>query len=123
MFLAVLLFAAAQSQPPPAPSHPAVTIEQVNRWETELSNWGRWGKDDERGALNLVTPQKQVEAARLVKDGVTISLAHFADLEKAVDNFNFGPTKHEMFHNRPPARSAARWTSSVTGFTTAPIRI
>ena len=25
--------------------------------------------------------------------------AHFADLEKAVDNFNFGPTKHEMFHN------------------------
>ena len=84
---------AAQAQ------HPKITIEQVNRWETELSNWGRWGKDDERGALNLITPQKEVQAARLVKDGVTVSLAHFADLEKAVDNFNFGPTKHEMFHN------------------------
>src|SRR6266566_8815643 len=49
-------------------SKPTITIEQVNRWETELSNWGRWGKDDERGALNLITPQKQVQAARLVKD-------------------------------------------------------
>jgi hypothetical protein len=79
--------------------HAPVTIEQVNRWETELSNWGRWGKDDERGALNLITPQKEVQAARLVKDGVTVSLAHFADLQPAADNFNFGPTKHEMFHN------------------------
>src|SRR5258708_34636488 len=74
-----------------------VTIEQVNKWETELSNWGRWGKDDQRGALNLITPQKQVQAARLVKDGVTVSLAHFADLDKAADNFNFGETKHTMF--------------------------
>jgi kynurenine formamidase len=89
---------AAQSKPEPA-KHPSVTIEQVNRWETELSNWGRWGKDDERGALNLITPQKEVQAARLVKEGVTVSLAHFADLQKAADNFNFGPTKHEMFHN------------------------
>src|SRR6266851_5681286 len=92
-----------RTNPPSAADAPAqhetVTIEQVNRWETELSNWGRWGKDDERGALNLITPQKEVQAARLVKDGVTVSLAHFADLEKAVDNFNFGPTKHEMFHN------------------------
>src|SRR5229473_8664714 len=88
--------AAAQTKPA---EHAAITIEQVNRWETELSNWGRWGKDDERGALNLITPQKEVQAARLVKDGVTVSLAHFADLEKAVDNFNFGPTKHEMFHD------------------------
>jgi len=24
---------------------PALTIEQVNRWESELSNWGKWGPD------------------------------------------------------------------------------
>ncbi len=89
---------AAQAKPESA-QHPPVTIEQVNRWETELSNWSRWGKDDERGALNLITPQKEVQAAHLVKDGVSVSLAHFADLQKAADNFNFGPTKHEMFHN------------------------
>jgi hypothetical protein len=84
---------AAQSSAAPAK---ALTIEQVNRWETELSNWGRWGKDDERGTLNLVTPQKTREAARLVKDGVTVSLARFADVEQAADNFNFGATKHEL---------------------------
>ena len=49
------LRAAAQS--PQAAQHPPVTIEQVDRWESELSNWGRWGKNDERGALNLITPQ------------------------------------------------------------------
>jgi hypothetical protein len=89
---------AAQARPE-ATQHAPITIEQVNRWETELSNWGRWGKDDERGALNLITPQKEVQAARLVRDGLTVSLAHFADLQPAADNFNFGPTKHEMFHN------------------------
>jgi kynurenine formamidase len=40
-----------------------------------LSNWGRWGKDDQLGALNLITPQKRKEAAALVKEGVSISLA------------------------------------------------
>jgi kynurenine formamidase len=83
---------AAQSLAAPA----KLTIEQVNQWETELSNWGRWGKEDERGALNLVTPQKTREATRLVKDGVTVTLAHFADVEQAPDNFNFGATKHEL---------------------------
>jgi hypothetical protein len=90
--------AAGQSSQAAGSAH-TVTAAQFERWKTELSNWGRWGKDDERGALNLITPQKEVQAARLVKEGVTVSLAHFADLEKAVDNFNFGPTKHEMFHN------------------------
>jgi hypothetical protein len=85
--------AAAQAQ------HAPLTIEQVNRWETELSNWGRWGKDDERGALNLVTPQKTRDAIRTVKDGVTVSLARFADVDRAADNFNFGPTKHEILQD------------------------
>jgi hypothetical protein len=85
----------------PQPAARAVTIEQVNRWETELSNWGRWGKDDQRGALNLVTPKKSVDAARLVKDGVTVSLSRFADLDKAADNFNFGETKHTMVSRDP----------------------
>jgi hypothetical protein len=40
-----------------------------------LSNWGRWGKDDELGALNLVTPEKRKSAAALVREGLSISLA------------------------------------------------
>jgi Putative cyclase len=86
---------------------PPLTIEQVNKWETELSNWGKWGPDDERGSLNFVTPQKTQEALRLAKDGVVVSLAHFASVEKAADNFNFGETKHWMT-NVDPQTGAVR---------------
>lgn len=41
----------------------------------ELSNWGRWGADDELGTLNLVTPEKRLEAAACVRSGAMISLA------------------------------------------------
>ena len=30
---------------------------------TELSNWGRWGKEDQMGAVNLITPAKRKQAA------------------------------------------------------------
>ena len=52
----------------------------------ELSNWGRWGKDDQRGTLNLITPQKRLQAARLVKLGQSVSLARIAETGMAADN-------------------------------------
>jgi kynurenine formamidase len=39
------------------------------------SNWGKWGADDELGTLNYITPEMIVKSARLVKRGVTFSLA------------------------------------------------
>jgi hypothetical protein len=42
-------------------------------------NWGRWGEDDERGALNLVTPQRVLEAARQVKRGSVYELGRPID--------------------------------------------
>jgi kynurenine formamidase len=45
----------------------------------ELSNWGRWGKDDQKGTVNLITPAVRKEAAALVKDGVSVSLSHDTD--------------------------------------------
>jgi kynurenine formamidase len=63
-----------------------VTAEQYARWKTELSNWGRWGATDEIGALNLITPGKRRQAAALVRDGVSVSLASDADTVQAVDN-------------------------------------
>ena len=32
--------------------------EQVIEWITSLSNWGRWGEDDQYGCLNLITPRE-----------------------------------------------------------------
>jgi kynurenine formamidase len=47
----------------------------VKRLFEKLSNWGRWGKDDQRGALNFITNQKRAAAARLVQTGESVSMA------------------------------------------------
>ena len=39
---------------------PIPTEEDVLGWMTTLSNWGRWGPEDELGTLNLITPEKRV---------------------------------------------------------------
>ena len=39
------------------------------------SNWGRWGEDDVRGTLNFLTDEKRIMGARLVRRGVSFSLA------------------------------------------------
>ena len=75
------------SQVGPAPRR-IVTQDEYERWKKELSNWGRWGKDDQIGAMNLITPSKRKQAAGLVKEGVSVSLAADVDTVKAVDNPN-----------------------------------
>ena len=75
------------SQSTATPRH-VVTESEYEQWKKTLSNWGRWGKDDEIGALNLITPAKRQQAAALVKEGVSVSLAADADTMKAVDNAN-----------------------------------
>ena len=37
----------------------------------ELSNWGRWGNDDELGAANLITPAKRKQALALATEDIT----------------------------------------------------
>ena len=51
----------------------------------ELSNWGRWGDDDELGAANLITPAKRRAAAALVTEGTSVSLAHDVIQVEAID--------------------------------------
>ena len=53
---------------------------------TQVSNWGRWGKDDQLGSLNLITDAKRKQAAALVKTGIAVSMSHNPMLEKAADN-------------------------------------
>ena len=66
----------------------------IDRMMTELSNWGRWGKDDQLGAINLITPAKRKEALKLVKEGAPVSLAHETNTERADDND--APYEHTM---------------------------
>jgi len=52
-----------------------LTESDVIKMISSLSNWGRWGKDDELGTINLITPEKRKRAAALVRDGVPVSCA------------------------------------------------
>jgi kynurenine formamidase len=49
------------------------TEQDVIGYVKALSNWGRWGAEDQLGTINLITPAKRAGAARLVKDGVAVT--------------------------------------------------
>lgn len=52
----------------------------------ELSNWNRWGAEDQLGTLNLITPAKTRAALGLVREGVTVSMQRPLEMTKEVDN-------------------------------------
>jgi kynurenine formamidase len=83
LFLCIVMTLALSSQ---SVTPQAATREDFDRLMTELSNWNRWGKDDQMGAVNLITAAKRKHAVSLVKEGVSFSLARDAEMEKAIDN-------------------------------------
>jgi kynurenine formamidase len=54
----------------------------------QLSNWGRWGDDDQVGTLNNVTPQDIVDAGSLIRKGKSFSLA--LSLKEPIQSGLFG---------------------------------
>jgi kynurenine formamidase len=64
---------------------PVTNEAQFRQALKDVSNWGRWGADDELGASNLITPAKRKQAAALVKEGTSVSLAHNVIQEDAAD--------------------------------------
>ena len=94
IFIALIAQAGAPAAQQGTPGDRTVTKEQYEQWKKDLSNWGRWGKDDEIGALNLITAAKRKQAAALVKEGFSVSLAADPDTVKEVDNPN--PYEHTM---------------------------
>ncbi|MHC4994127.1 MAG: cyclase family protein [Planctomycetota bacterium] len=69
-----------------------------------MSNWGKWGKDDQKGTLNYITPEVRRRAAQLVTEGVVVSLARNADKEKAIDNAR--PYVHTIEAAKPDSQSS-----------------
>lgn len=65
--------AAAPADPTAGSTNPIDRV-QVDKWVQDPANWGRWGKDDELGALNLITPAKQAQAMALAKKGIVVSM-------------------------------------------------
>lgn len=67
--------------------------DDIDKLMTALSNWGRWGKGDQLGTINLITAEKRKQAATLVKEGVSVSMAHDAI---KVEQDGSPPFEHKM---------------------------
>jgi hypothetical protein len=59
-----------------------------------VSTWGRWGERDQGGALHHLDPAHVVAAARLVRDGVTVTLSLPLNTKAAAHNPK--PAVHHM---------------------------
>ena len=85
------------------------TTQELDSLYEELRNWGRWGVDDERGALALLTAERRARAASLVRTGETVSLAH--DLTVRSTPETPSPAHHHML-----ASGDARDSSGLPGY-------
>ena len=84
----------------------APTRDQIMSYLRDRRNWGRWGDKGSAGAINLITPQKRIEAAGLVSSGRTVSLSRALPVEPRIENPR--PAQHFMsVVDRPPHGGAA----------------
>jgi kynurenine formamidase len=90
-----------------APSRAPRNADEFDQLFHQVSNWGRWGKDDELGSVNLITPAKRKSALALAKTGESVSLAHNPITERAEDNSN--PFEHTMLRGNNMDRYAVSY--------------
>jgi kynurenine formamidase len=68
------------------PATAEVTAAEFAQLFDAVQSWGRWGSDDQRGALNRLTSERMAAAARLVRSGVVVSLSLPMNTETGLDN-------------------------------------
>ena len=73
---------------------PPITRDEFDEVYAACSNWGTWGGDDERGALNYITPEIVKDAAGLIRTGRTVSCSWALDTKAGPDNPK--PVVHHM---------------------------
>jgi kynurenine formamidase len=69
-----------------APGWTADSAADFASFIAPLSNWGRWGDDDDLGTVNLLTPERVSKATALVRTGRTLSLARTIRTSPSADN-------------------------------------
>ncbi len=92
---------------------------EVLAFHRTLSNWGRWGDDDQLGTLNLITPEVTTAAAATVRSGRTVSCARALDTKAAADNPN--PVAHHMIGTVTEGGGADYFAVAPHGFATSHI--
>jgi kynurenine formamidase len=76
--------------PAPAP----VSAREFADLHESCKHWGRWGADDQRGALNFITPDRVRAATASVRSGRTVACSWPLDTKAGPDNPK--PVVHHM---------------------------
>ena len=84
-----------------------------------LSNWGRWGADDQLGTLNFITEEITTAAAATVRLGKTVSCARPLPTQPGPDNQN--PVVHHMTGTDTEGYGADYFALSPHGYATSHI--
>lgn len=75
------------------PKAPAARSDVLEIFE-QVKNWGRWGPNDQRGALNFISPEQIRRAVATVREGVSVSCA--VPLDTVASEENRFPVTHLM---------------------------
>jgi len=96
-----------------------MAMADVLAFHQTLSNWGRWGDDDQLGALNLITPEVTAAAAATVRTGRSVSCARPLDTVASADNPS--PVAHHMTGTATEGMGADYFAIASHGFATSHI--
>ena len=88
------------------------TEEEVLSYFKSLSNWGRWGDDDQLGAPNLITAEKTKRAIATVQEGTTVTMSRTVNFEASLDAPN--PPVHFMVESGEGWASGDKVTTRAT---------
>ncbi len=96
---------------------PAMTAAEVDKLREALSNWGRWGPDDQLGTLNHIRPQHRIDAAAGVRSGRTVSCARPLPTEPGPENPS--PVTHHMLGTHTEGHGADWFGVASHGYATS----
>jgi len=96
-----------------------LSTDEVLDLHDRLSNWGRWGPDDQLGTLNFVTPEVTTAAVSAVRSGQTVSCARPLPTDPGPDNLN--PVVHHMTGTATEGYGADYFALASHGYATSHI--
>ena len=96
-----------------------MTADEVQRLHQQLSNWGRWGPEDQLGALNFITAEVTAAAASRVLSGRTVSCARPLPTQPGPDNPM--PVVHHMTGTATEGYGADYFAVAPHGYSTSHI--
>ena len=110
LFMGAAIMAGAAAFESTARADPGTTLEILDDATLEralpaLSNWDRWGSEDELGTLNFITPATRLAAAALIRTGRVVPIGReFSVVTPELREFSYQMRSYEEV---PPEESGS----------------